>query len=198
MKAVFEVNYSRKMSALKHRLVIVPPGSELDDRDCGRERVLYWQWAFESPQNIKTIVRRELGPDNTPSVRNLPDSQQPLVRPVWEKWVSRQMGTSSGIDIVAMSAECESLRCPGTVQGHIRLILLPIVYNAMASKSELRDTPLFQALEAAMRQSTYCDLLQHAQPKPEEESPVAGRRSFSSDGRYHDSSAPPSHICGVA
>lgn len=44
-------------------------------------------------------------------------------------------------------------------QGHLRLVLLPIVYNAMAEKDEMRTTGLFTALHAALQQSTYWPLL---------------------------------------
>ena len=46
------------------------------------------------------------------------------------------------------------------VQGPLRLVLLPVIYNAMQSKEELRDLPLFTALKAVLRQSTYFPLLQ--------------------------------------
>jgi hypothetical protein len=52
------------------------------------------------------------------------------------------------------------------VQGHLRLILLPIVYNAMALKREMRALPLFLALEAALRSSSYYPLLNHPPPAP--------------------------------
>lgn len=43
----------------------VPPESPLAEKD-GQ---LYWQWAFESPHNVKVVVRKELGEENTPQVR---------------------------------------------------------------------------------------------------------------------------------
>ena len=46
-------------------------------------------------------------------------------------------------------------------QGHLRLVLATIVYNAMAQKAGLRALPLFRALSAAMRASTYSPLLTH-------------------------------------
>ena len=51
-------------------------------------------------------------------------------------------------------------------QGHLRLVLLPIVYNAMAQKRNLRSLPLFIALAAAMRRSAYYQLLKHPPPDP--------------------------------
>lgn len=66
MKAVFEANYSRKLSSLKHRLVVIPPDVELPG--VRPNAYLYWQWAFESPQNVKLLVRQELGEENTPQV----------------------------------------------------------------------------------------------------------------------------------
>lgn len=106
MKSVLEANYSRKLASLKHRIVTVPPTGPL----AKQEGMLYWQWAFESPHNIKVIVRKELGEDNTP-------------------------------------------------QGHLRLVILPIVYNAMAVRGDLRATALFRALHAALRLSSYWQLL---------------------------------------
>ncbi len=47
----------------------------------------------------------------------------------------------------------------GTPQGHLRLVLLPIVFNAMSCKEELRAHPLFPPLYRAMRQSRYWPLL---------------------------------------
>jgi len=43
--------------------------------------------------------------------------------------------------------------------GHLRLVLLPIVYNALIQKKELRETKLFKRLHLAMKHSTYYDLL---------------------------------------
>lgn len=66
MKAVFKANYSRKLSSLKNRLVVIPLDQELS---MGRPNTyLYWQWAFESPPNVKLLVRQELGEENTPQV----------------------------------------------------------------------------------------------------------------------------------
>jgi hypothetical protein len=45
------------------------------------------------------------------------------------------------------------------LQGHLRLVLLPIVYNAMAQRSDLRITPFFKALHRTMKRSTYYPLL---------------------------------------
>jgi len=66
MKAVCGANYSRKLSSLKNRLVIVPAEQELSVAK--PNTYLYWQWAFESPQNVKLLIRQELGEDNTPQV----------------------------------------------------------------------------------------------------------------------------------
>lgn len=51
-------------------------------------------------------------------------------------------------------------------QGHLRLVLLPIVYNAMAQKETLRALPLFAALQRAMRASSYDRLLRHPAADP--------------------------------
>lgn len=44
-------------------------------------------------------------------------------------------------------------------QGHLRLVLLPIVYNAMASREELQTHPLFKPLHDAMQASSYWPLV---------------------------------------
>lgn len=44
-------------------------------------------------------------------------------------------------------------------QGHLRLVLLPIVYNALATKEELQSHPLFLPLHTAMKNSSYWPLL---------------------------------------
>ena len=54
-------------SSLKNRLVIVP--ADVDLAVAKPSTYLYWQWAFESPQNVKLLVRQELGEDNAPQVR---------------------------------------------------------------------------------------------------------------------------------
>jgi hypothetical protein len=46
-----------------------------------------------------------------------------------------------------------------TPQGHLRLVLLPIVYNAMAQRADLRATPMFKAMHTALKASTYWPLL---------------------------------------
>ena len=46
-------------------------------------------------------------------------------------------------------------------QGHMRLVLLPIVYNAMAAKKHLHSHPLFIAMDAEMRRSNYWPLVSH-------------------------------------
>ena len=46
-----------------------------------------------------------------------------------------------------------------TPQGHLRLVLIPIVYNALAGRADLRTTPLFRTLHRAVRVSTYWPLL---------------------------------------
>lgn len=48
-----------------------------------------------------------------------------------------------------------------TAQGHLRLVLAPIVYNAMAQKACLRALPLYRALRRVLRASTYDPLLHH-------------------------------------
>ena len=72
MKPVFEVNYSRKLSSLKNRLVVLPTDRELSV--ARRNAYLYWQWAFESPPNVKLLVRQELGEENTPQASQAPTS----------------------------------------------------------------------------------------------------------------------------
>ncbi len=46
-------------------------------------------------------------------------------------------------------------------QGHMRLVLLPIVYNAMGDKANLRAHPLFVAMDREMRRSNYWPLVHH-------------------------------------
>jgi hypothetical protein len=58
-------------------------------------------------------------------------------------------------------------------QGHLRLVLAPIVYNAMAQKACLRALPLFRALCRVLRASTYDPLLHH--PPPHALPQVVGR-----------------------
>jgi hypothetical protein len=76
MKAVFEANYSRKLSSLKNRLVILPSDQEMSE--ARPNTYLYWQWAFESPQNVKLLVRQELGEENTPQVPGSRDPPNPV------------------------------------------------------------------------------------------------------------------------
>ncbi len=45
-------------------------------------------------------------------------------------------------------------------------MLLPIVYNAMALKEQLRGLPLFRALQGAICASAYDCLLRHPPPDP--------------------------------
>lgn len=52
-----------------------------------------------------------------------------------------------------------------TPQGHLRLVLLPIIYNALAHHREMLNTPLFAALHRAMRSSCYWPLLIHPTPQ---------------------------------
>ena len=47
------------------------------------------------------------------------------------------------------------------MQGHVHLVLLPVLYNALAWSEQpagLRDTPLFTALHGAMAASAYAPL----------------------------------------
>ena len=105
MKHVLVANYSRKLAALKNRLVTIPVAGPL----ANQQGLLYWQWAFESPHAVKVIVRQEIG--------------------------------------------------EATPQGHLRLVLIPIVYNALVVQEDLRSSPLFHALHRAIRSSTYWPLL---------------------------------------
>ncbi len=68
LKPVFEANYSRKLSGLKHRLVAAPAGSALAAA-CPPGAALYWQWAMEAPASIKQAIRQELGAENMATVR---------------------------------------------------------------------------------------------------------------------------------
>ena len=51
------------------------------------------------------------------------------------------------------------------MQGHIRIVLLPIIYNIMVSKESYWETPFFKALEAAMLNSNYAPLLHKKKAK---------------------------------
>lgn len=66
LKSLFKVNYSRKVANLHHRLVEKPPGVDFGAHRSARD--LYWLWAFESPQNIKAVVRSALRDASTASV----------------------------------------------------------------------------------------------------------------------------------
>eukprot|EP00897_Mesotaenium_endlicherianum_P001396 jgi/Mesen1/1284/ME000013S00769 len=124
MKGMFEANYSRKLSSLKHRLVTLPDSLDIDKP----RGFVYWQWAFESPHEVKVLVRKMLGEENTP-------------------------------------------------QGHLRLILLPIVFNAMAHKAKCRESPFFRELYQVMRKSTYWPLLKQF---PDDDLPFASGAAPSS------------------
>lgn len=67
MKSVFEANYSRKLSSLKHRKVVVLPDAPWLGPDGAG--VPHWQWAFESPPHLKSVVRQELGEEIMPQAR---------------------------------------------------------------------------------------------------------------------------------
>mmetsp|Transcript_14207 Transcript_14207/g.48975 ORF Transcript_14207/g.48975 Transcript_14207/m.48975 type:complete len:562 (-) Transcript_14207:193-1878(-) len=114
MKLLYEVNYSRKLSCIKYRIITV---TDQTRQKLGMPFVsdMYWHWAFESPHSVKLLVRKLLGEDNTP-------------------------------------------------QGHLRLVLLPIVYNALAQKDSLRNTKIFRAMSAALARSSYYPLLRHYDP----------------------------------
>jgi len=51
-----------------------------------------------------------------------------------------------------------------TPQGHLRLVLLPIVYNALAGKPNFHVHPLFLALHRAIMNSNYWPLVHHLEP----------------------------------
>ena len=51
------------------------------------------------------------------------------------------------------------------MQGHIRVVLLPIIYNIMVSKDIYWKTPFFKALEAAMLISNYARLVHKKKAK---------------------------------
>jgi hypothetical protein len=69
MKFFFNVNYSRKVNSLDNSMVILK-GSEL----ASQGRPLYWHWAFESPANVKSLIRKEIGKEHAPKVCLLHES----------------------------------------------------------------------------------------------------------------------------
>ncbi len=80
MRAIFEANYSRKLASLKHRRVPAPPGSSLaaaQPAGCSP----YWQWAFESPQHVKAVVKQALGDKLMPQAR--PRAARAALPSVW-------------------------------------------------------------------------------------------------------------------
>lgn len=173
MKTVFEANYSRKLSSLKHRFVAIPADAQLPDARVNA--YLYWRWAFEAPPNVKLLVRQELGEDNTPQVGHLYPGW--MVNGCQDARVPRKgPDCKAAAGSVAFNEAQDGQRKPRApacsggdsagAQGHLRLVLLPIVYNAMALKEQLRQLPLFRALRTALRSSTYDRLLRHPPSDP--------------------------------
>ena len=156
LKAVFDTNYSRKLSSLRNRLVLLNERREQhhqqqdlahnnDDSfgatqqqgggSMNRGMVRYWRWAFESPHEVKVLVRKVLGEENN---------------------------------------------APAT--GHLRLVLLPVVYNALSQQADSRRLNLFKSLHLAMKHSTYFSIVKR--PLPEDERMIEhemgpGERLFS-------------------
>ena len=60
-----------------------------------------------------------------------------------------------------LACDCVTFTLALAAQGHLRLVLAPIVYNAMAQKACLRALPLYRALRRVLRASTYDPLLHH-------------------------------------
>eukprot|EP00850_Spirogloea_muscicola_P009265 SM000051S17625 [mRNA] locus=s51:642675:644994:- [translate_table: standard] len=128
--SVFAANYSRKLSSLKHRLVLCkqPAASEAGVPAAGRissKDFLYWTWAFEAPHEVKVLARQALGDEQAPQ---------------------------GHLRLILRTCGCLICSC-----WHV---LLPIVYSAKAQKKALRDMPFFHALHHAMRASAYYRLVE--------------------------------------
>lgn len=61
LKKFFQSNYGRKITSLHNRLVRRPPGADMGPHEPSRQ--LYWVDCFESPPNVKALIRREYGED---------------------------------------------------------------------------------------------------------------------------------------
>eukprot|EP00897_Mesotaenium_endlicherianum_P002096 jgi/Mesen1/1914/ME000143S00966 len=179
MKSVFEANYSRKLSSLKHRLVMLPTVEALGGGELGRKRkkelegdlgrgFVYWQWAFEAFLKLVQV----LPPGLRAALMGAGGGPFPglgvLVKVKCVNSDDRRGGDRTSVDepacggcagglgacasvlnarVVELLPSAEAtrsrpndsvaLRALGDPQGHLRLILLPIVYNAMAQKQKL-------------------------------------------------------------
>lgn len=107
-------NNSRPIANLNNRMVERPVDANFGNYSSNQ--TLYWSLAFESPRNVKAVVKKELG-DNS------------------------------------------------STRGHIRIVLLPIIYNIMVSRECYWKTPFFGALEKAMLNSNYAPLLHRKKAK---------------------------------
>ena len=107
LQNVFAANYSRKLSSLKHRLVIVAkpdeqkgsPGSSTHNTASIKD-FLYWVLAFESPHEVKVLARQTLGDENAP---------QGHLRLILVNNTSSPFSTASTMarDMHAFSIQCE-------------------------------------------------------------------------------------------
>lgn len=118
---IFDANYSRKLSTMRYRTVVVPPGDAVLGKAAGGS-CLYWTAAQEAPQDVKA---GSSPPHNGSLVLPLHKSAAPAFLQVS---IRSLLGDERG------------------QQGHLRLILLPIVYNALAANDHLHDHPLYSKL----------------------------------------------------
>ena len=61
-------NNSRLIANLPNRAVEMPPGADFGEMNSGQ--ALYWMLAFESPKNVKGVVKKEIGNDNSTKASN--------------------------------------------------------------------------------------------------------------------------------
>lgn len=158
--------------SLSARPAAVPANSPPALADKGG--LLHWQWAFEAPSGIKALVRQELGEDNTPQVGavwpcgGLRCTQAATGADECRAW-GRQGHLCSRAGSVGTGGAQQHrgmprltsppADLPPRAQGHLRLVLAPIVYNALAQREDMHTNPLFRALHRELRASTYWPLL---------------------------------------
>ncbi|CAI6004289.1 unnamed protein product [Closterium sp. NIES-65] len=210
---MFEANYSRKLSSLKHRLVTISPdlaasaaaASALPSPPALLQGFLYWRWAFESPHEVresegiegdgeqwegggygcmaaaglpvKVLVRKMLDEARRTHRRatragaqdaGRDEDNTPLGHPSQWSFVlflpvlpppvpPRSLRVCVPLSLWQVKVLVRKmLGEENTPQGHLRLILVPIVYNAMALKENLRKVhPPSPACRSCMESSIH-------------------------------------------